>query len=56
MKKKVPTSETGTARVGISVERQSPRKRKTTRATRTNASNRVWSTFSMDASRKADTS
>ena len=56
MKKKVPIRETGTARVGIRVERQSPRKRKTTSATRTKASKRVWRTFSMEASRKAETS
>ena len=56
MKKNVPISETGTARVGIRVDRQSPRNRKTTRATNTKASNRVWSTFSMEASRKAETS
>ena len=35
MKKKDPIKDTGTARVGISVERQSPRNTKTTRATST---------------------
>ena len=33
-----PISDTGTARVGISVERQSPRKTNTTSETRMNAS------------------
>ncbi len=56
MKAKVPTSDTGTAIAGISVERQSPRKMKTTRPTSTNASTSVCSTFSIDASRNVDTS
>ena len=56
MKKNVPTSDTGTARVGMSVERQSPRNKKTTRATNTNASNNVRKTSSMEASRNAETS
>ena len=37
----VPINETGTAIVGINVERQSPKNRKTTIATNMNASNRV---------------
>ena len=37
----VPMRDTGTASVGISVERQSPRNTNTTSATRTNASNKV---------------
>ncbi|MNS78427.1 hypothetical protein D3C72_1120430 [compost metagenome] len=53
---KVPMSETGTARVGIRVDRQSPRNTNTTSATSTKASARVWSTFSVDASRKLETS
>ena len=36
-----PTSDTGTAMAGISVERQSPRNRNTTNATRIKASRRV---------------
>ena len=52
----VPTSETGTANAGMSVERQSPRKMNTTNATRKNASISVCSTFSIDASRKVETS
>ncbi len=45
-KAKVPIRATGTAIKGIRVARQLPRKRKTTRITRTNASSRVWTTFS----------
>ena len=52
----VPTSETGTASAGISVERQSPRKRNTTIATSINASNKVCITFSIEASRNLETS
>ncbi len=56
MNKNDPTNETGTAMVGIKVERQSPKNRKTTIATSTNASNKVWTTFSMDASKNFATS
>ncbi|MNR64455.1 hypothetical protein D3C85_1871080 [compost metagenome] len=56
MTTKVPMSETGTARVGIRVDRQSPRNTKTTSATSTKASASVWSTFSVEASRKLETS
>lgn len=52
----VPMSDTGTASVGINVERQSPRNRNTTSDTSTKASNSVWTTFSIDASRKLETS
>ena len=52
----VPINDTGTARVGINVERQSPRNRNTTRATSTKASPRVCTTFSIEASRNAETS
>ena len=41
MKKNVPINDTGTANVGISVLRTSPRNRKTTSDTRMNASNSV---------------
>ncbi|MNU04239.1 hypothetical protein D3C72_2485610 [compost metagenome] len=37
----VPINDTGTAMVGINVERQSPKKRNTTIATKINASNNV---------------
>jgi len=56
MKMKAPTSDTGTARVGISVERQSPRNTNTTTATSRKASISVWTTFSIEASRKSETS
>ena len=56
MKMNAPTSDTGTASVGISVERQSPRKMKTTNATSTNASPSVWITCSIAASTKFETS
>ena len=54
--KNVPMSETGTASVGISVDRRSPRNMYTTRQTSTNASSSVCSTFSIDASRNFETS
>lgn len=56
MTKNVPINDTGTARVGINVERQSPKNKKTTNATSTKASNSVCTTFSIDASKKLDTS
>ena len=56
MKKKVPTSDTGTAIAGISVERKSWRKMNTTRNTSRNASMRVRSTDDMEASRNRETS
>ncbi len=56
MTKKDPISDTGTAIIGIRVERQSPRKRNTTIATKIKASLRVCSTCSIEASRKLDTS
>jgi hypothetical protein len=40
-KKNVPTNETGTASVGISVERQSPKNKNTTKATKIKASKSV---------------
>ena len=39
---KVPTSEMGTATIGINVARQLCNERKTTRITNSNASNSVW--------------
>ena len=41
MKKKAPIKETGTARVGISVDRKSPRNMYTTSETSKKASNKV---------------
>ena len=52
----VPIRETGTARMGINVERQSPRKINTTRATSKNASMSVCITFSIEASKNFETS
>ena len=51
-----PIKETGTAIIGINVERQSPKKRNTTMATRINASLSVCNTLSIEASKKFDTS
>ena len=51
-----PISDTGTAKIGMNVERQSPRKIKTTNATSMNASINVCNTFSIDASTNLDTS
>ena len=48
MKAKVPISETGTAMIGMIVERTLPRKRKTTTMTSANASKRVVTTSSID--------
>ncbi|MCY1426543.1 hypothetical protein D9M71_423660 [compost metagenome] len=45
---KVPISETGIARIGISVARMFCRNRKTTSITRISASTKVWTTSSMD--------
>jgi hypothetical protein len=56
MNTKAPISDTGTASVGISVERQSPRNTNTTSATSTKASPSVCRTCSIDASRKVETS
>ncbi len=56
IKIKAPINEIGTAIIGISVERQSPRKMKTTIATNTNASPKVCTTFSIEASKKLETS
>ncbi|MNM77487.1 hypothetical protein D3C81_893400 [compost metagenome] len=56
MTKNVPISETGTAMIGIKVERQSPRKINTTMATKIKASRRVCITCSIEASRNWDTS
>jgi len=46
---KVPMRETGTASIGMSVARQLPRKRKTTRTTRRPASKSVCSTSLIEA-------
>ncbi|MNS69904.1 hypothetical protein D3C86_1071600 [compost metagenome] len=56
MNTNVPTSETGTAIAGITVERQSPKKRKTTNPTKIKASIKVWITFSIEASKNLETS
>ncbi len=52
-KAKVPTRDTGTAIKGISVARQLPRNRNTTRMTRAKASNSVCMTFSILALTKS---
>ena len=49
---KLPNKDTGTAIIGITAERQSPKKTNTTRATSMKASNNVWTTLSILASRK----
>ena len=47
---KVPTSDTGIARIGVTAARQVPRKSSTTATTRPTASIIVWITASMDSS------
>ena len=56
MTKNAPIKETGTAKIGINVERQSPRKINTTIATKIKASLKVSITCSIDASRNLETS
>ncbi|MNE87728.1 hypothetical protein D3C80_1849620 [compost metagenome] len=56
MNTNVPTNETGTAIAGITVERQSPKKRNTTKPTKIKASTKVWITFSIEASKNLETS
>ena len=56
MTKKAPIKETGTAKIGIKVERQSPRKINTTKATYKKASLSVSITLSIDASKNLETS
>ncbi len=56
MKKNVPTSDTGTASAGMSVDRQSCKKMNTTSDTSTKASISVRITSCMEASRNRDTS
>ena len=56
MNTNAPINETGTASIGIIVERQSPKKINTTKATSKNASNKVCNTFSIEASTNLDTS
>ena len=51
-----PIKETGTARIGMIVERQSPKKINTTKATSKNASIKVCNTFSIEASTNLETS
>ncbi len=53
---KGPTNEIGTAMTGMTVERQSPRNKKTTRVTRMNASRMVSMTCSIEAFKNLDTS
>ena len=50
---KVPISDTGTAMIGISVARQLPKKRKTTKMTRSPASKSVCTTSRMEAATKS---
>ena len=54
--KNAPTKDTGTAIIGINVERQSPKNKNTTTATNIKASRRVCNTCSMEASKKLETS
>ena len=56
IKKNVPISDTGTAIAGINVERQSAKNKNTTSDTSKNASSKVCSTFSIEASKKVETS
>ena len=56
IKKKVPIKDTGTAMAGISVDLQSPKNTNTTKLTSKKASIKVCITFSMDASKKLETS
>ena len=53
---KLPNSEMGIAKIGITEARQSPKNTNTTMPTSTKASKRVWITFSMLASKKRLTS
>ncbi len=50
---KVPTSDTGTASMGMSVARKLPRKRNTTSSTRRMASRSACTTSSMEALTKS---
>ena len=52
MPAKVPTRDTGTARIGMSVARQFCRNRKTTSTTSAIASTKVWITSSIETSMK----
>ena len=54
--KNAPTRDTGTAKIGIKVERQSPKKTKTTNATNIKASLSVCTTCSIEASKNLETS
>ena len=56
MKKKVPIKETGTAMAGIRVDLQSPKNINTTKLTSKKASIKVCITFSIEASKKLETS
>ena len=52
-KKNAPIIDTGTAIAGINVERKSCKKINTTMNTKINASIKVWTTFSIEASRNS---
>ena len=54
--KNAPTKDTGTAIIGIKVDLQSPKNKKTTIATSIKASLNVCNTCSIEASKKLDTS
>ncbi|MNR63380.1 hypothetical protein D3C85_1856770 [compost metagenome] len=56
IKNKAPIRQTGTARIGITVALKSCKKINTTIKTNRNASNRVFITDEIDASKKRDTS
>ena len=56
IKIKAPIKETGTAKIGIMVDLQSPKKINTTKATSKNASIKVCNTFSIEASTNLETS
>jgi hypothetical protein len=56
MAAKVPTTATGTANSGITAARQSPKKTRMTKATRTTASSRVRNTSLIDSSMKGEVS
>ena len=53
---KVASKDTGTASIGMIVERQFCRNRKTTMSTRINASTKVLTTSSIDASTNTELS
>ena len=56
MTKNAPIKETGTAMIGINVERQSPKNINTTSATKIKASRKVSITCSIEESKNLETS